>query len=497
MRKAFIWILLLAILLSACNMPANTISPTETTSTSTATESPTMTPTSTPEPIDLTHHPLYWFGPLPPLPTDASRPFIGSEDFMALFEPDAPWQKAVSQIQVFKLYGEWVAYQSTDAELRQVVANLKQRGLALAVEAGPLNATDQCGQGIEGFAGTEEGLKIANRIKSAGGTIDLIALDEPYYFGHFYNGKNACNWSPQKIATEVGQYIQTMRTQFPDAIIGDTEPLVDNANDNAYRGWLDTFNQVNGYHLAFLHVDVDWSRINWPQEVKAIEEYGRKIGVPIGIIYTGNFIDKTDQAWLESAGERVKKYELDTGGQPDHVLFQSWNDKPDFALPETKGYTFTNFIDAYFADKPALGFKREGAGANLALEKSIKVSRQTADNPAWMAVDGDTGTWWSAGNGPPKWIEIDLGAEYSISEFRLTTSQYPAGQTVHKLWVKGSDTRNEYSLLTTFAGNTRDGDTLTFTPDTPASDIQFIKVETITSPSWVSWREIEVIAADQ
>lgn len=144
-----------------------------------------------------------------------------------------------------------------------------------------------------------------------------------------------------------------------------------------------------------------------------------------------------------------------------------------------------------------LGFKREGAGANLALEKSVKASRQTADNPAWMVVDGNPSTWWSAGDSPPKWIEIDLGDEYSVSEFRLTTSQYPAGQTVHKLWVKGTGTGNEYRLLTTFIGNTQDGNTLTFAPDTSVRGVQFVKVETVTSPSWVSWRKIEVIAADQ
>jgi len=495
----FIGLISLFILfLGACSAPVNSptpVSQTQTPHSQQATSSPTVEPTSTPRPIDLSHRPLYWFGPLPPLSTNAGRPFIGSEDFMALFEPDAPWQQAASHIQVFKLYGEWVAYQATDAELRQVVADLKRRGLALAVEAGPLNATDQCGQGIEGFAGTEEGLRIAGRIKSAGGTIDLIALDEPYYFGHFYSGENACNWTSQEIAAEVDQYIQTMRNQFPGVMIGDTEPLVDNANDNAYRDWLDTFNQVNNYHLAFLHMDVDWSRINWAQEVKAIEDYGREIGVPVGIIYTGNSIDKTDEAWLGAAGERVKKYELVTEGQPAHVLFQSWHDKPDFVLPETSKNTFTQFVDAYFDDKSALGFQREGAGANLALEKSIQASRQTGDNPAWMAVDGDPGTWWSAGGGPPQWIELDLGAEYDISEFHLITSQYPAGRTVHQLSVKGSGTENEYLMLTTFDSETDDGETLIFKPNAPVTGVQFVKIETTISPSWVAWREIEVIAA--
>jgi hypothetical protein len=425
------------------------------------------------------------------------RPYIGSEDFMALFEPDAPWQNAAERIQVFKLYGEWVAYQATDAELRQVVADLKRRGLALAVEAGPLDPPADCGQGIEGFAGTEEGLNIARRIKAAGGVIDLIALDEPYFFAHFYDGEKACHWPAEKVAGEVDEYIHTMRAEFPEVIIGDTEPLAGNADDEAYKAWLDTFNQVNGYHLAFLHMDIDWSRIEWQQEVKAIEDHGREIGVPVGIIYTGNFIDKTDEAWLGAAGERVKKYELETGGQPAHVLFQSWNDKPDFVLPETSDYTFTQFINAYFEDKASLGFRREGAGANLAFEKSVQVSRQIAENPAWMAVDGDPGTWWGAGEGPPQWIEIDLGAAYDIKEIRLLPSQYPAGRTVHKLLVKGPGTGGEYVLLTTFDDETIDGELLTFLPNSLLTGIQFVRIETETSPSWVAWREIEVVAAGE
>jgi hypothetical protein len=499
MRNSIGNVLLLILFLCACNGPTETSQPETTIETAPPQEivSPTPEPTVTSASIDLEHQPLNWFGPLPPLPTNPSRPFIGSEDFMALFEPDAAWQNAAKQIQVFKLYGEWVAYQATDEELHQAVANLKQRGLALAVEAGPLNAPDSCGQGIEGFAGTEEGLLIAKRIKSAGGTIHLIALDEPYFFAHFYDGENACRWSAEKIAEEVDNYIKTMQTEFPEAIIGDTEPLNGNADANAYIEWLDTFHKVNGYQLAFLHMDVDWGRINWPQEVKAIENHGREIGVPVGIIYTGNSIDQTDKAWLEAAGEHVKKYELQAGGQPAHVLFQSWNDKPDFVLPETSENTFTQFINDYFKDKTALGFRREGAGANLALEKTIQASRQIPDNPAWMAVDGNPGTWWSAEDGPPNWIEIDLEAEYDISQFQLIPSQYPAGRTVHKLLVKGSGTENEYMLLTTFDAETQDGEALSFSPDTPISGIQFVRIETTVSPSWVAWREIKIIAAGE
>ncbi|MGH2607364.1 MAG: hypothetical protein ACRDG5_12300 [Anaerolineales bacterium] len=268
--------------------------------------SPT-TPAPTP---DLAHRPLYWFAPLPPMPTGAGRPFTGSDDFMALFEPDAPWAEAAARIQVFKLYGEWVAYHASDAQLRQAVEDIRRRGLALAVEAGPLDPPPECGQGIEGFAGTDEGRLIARRILGAGGRIDLIALDEPYFFAHFYDGPNACRWDAEHVAGEVGEFIDVMRESFPELQVGDTEPLALVSSQGqalasgapGYTAWLQTFRQVNGYDLAFLHMDIDWSRPTWPREVKTIEEFGRAFGVPVGLIYTGNFQDADDEAWLSIAG---------------------------------------------------------------------------------------------------------------------------------------------------------------------------------------------------
>jgi hypothetical protein len=412
---------------------------------------------------------------------------------MLLFKPDAPWQNAADRVQVFKLYGEWVAYKATDAQLRLVVEDMKRRGIALAVEAGPLNASPTCGQGIEGFAGVEEGLNIARRIQNAGGTLTFIALDEPYFFAHFYDGPNACRWEAEEIAKEVGDYIQAVRQVFPDVMVGDTEPLAGASNAQAYSDWLDTFREVNGFDLAFLHMDIDWSRPNWTDEVIAIEEHGHEINVPVGIIYTGNAFDKTDEDWLSATGERVKKLEIEKNAKPDHVLFQSWNDKPDHVLPETTDFTFTDFINDYFADKAALGFRREGAGANLALGKPVHVSSQTGDLIGALAVDGDLGTLWNSGGGPIQWIEIDLGAEFSIQEISLTTSQYPAGRTVHRVLGKGA--AGQFTELTTFDGNTSDGQTLTFAPLQPIKGIRFIRVETTISPSWIAWREIEVIDA--
>jgi hypothetical protein len=138
-----------------------------------------------------------WFAPLPPDQPGSDASFIGSVDFMKLFSRNAPWKQAARRLAVFKLYGGWVARGATDAWLRRAVGDLKRRGIALAVEEGPLRPTADCGQLVEGFAG-EEGVAVAERVKGAGGTLRYLAFDEPYFYASIYDGPNACHWSAER-----------------------------------------------------------------------------------------------------------------------------------------------------------------------------------------------------------------------------------------------------------------------------------------------------------
>lgn len=423
------------------------------------------------------------------MPERPGRQYIGSDDFMNLFSPDAPWERAAHHIQVFKLYGEWAAGAATDEQLKQVVADLQRRKIALAVEGGPLKARG-CGAGIEGFA--EGWAQLAARIKAAGGTIDYIDMDEPYYYAHFFDGPQACHWSTVTVAQEIGAFIKTLRELFPDVVIGETEPLGGQANARAYQDWIDAFKEINGFALPFLHVDIDWGRREWPKEVKSIEEHGRQVGVAVGIIYGGNHTDPTDAIWLANAGERVRRYELDAGAHPDHVLFQSWHDKPDHLLPETTESTFTHLIDQYFTDKAGLS-QASSPEINLAYGKKVAASGADGEHIAASAVDGDRGTFWSAGGFPPQWIEIELGQPYDIKRVRLTTSQTPAGPTTHEVYGKGPSTNHAWQLLHRFQRTTKDGEALEETWPKAVTGVDAIRVVTTRSPSWVGWREIEII----
>jgi hypothetical protein len=130
-------------------------------------------------------------------------------------------------------------------------------------------------------------------------------------------------------------------------------------------------------------------------------------------------------------------------------------------------------------------------GDNLALGKPVKASISLADQPPEAAVDGSPASW-NSGTDAPQWLEIDLGGLYDIASLRLTTNQWPDGETLHEIWVVGQD--GKLRKIAELNGWTSNGQMLEWKPDEPLIDIRVLRIVTTTSPSWVAWEEIEVIA---
>jgi hypothetical protein len=127
---------------------------------------------------------------------------------------------------------------------------------------------------------------------------------------------------------------------------------------------------------------------------------------------------------------------------------------------------------------------------NLAFGKEVRASQFLPHEPPENVVD-DSNAQWGAGADPPQWVEIDLGAPATVQTIRLKVAQYPDGNTVHQVWVGGSD--HQLTLAHEFRGATHDAQVLVFTPDAPLSEIRYVRVMTVSSPSWVAWKEIEII----
>lgn len=135
----------------------------------------------------------------------------------------------------------------------------------------------------------------------------------------------------------------------------------------------------------------------------------------------------------------------------------------------------------------------EGQGDfNAAYHRPVRVSSALPDAPGARAVDG-TEAGWSSGQSAPGDIEIDLGEPRTVRQVILHVDQYPAGRTHHQVWAILTD--RSPVLIGDLVGQTRGGQTLTVTPPTPIGNVIAVRVETLESPSWVAWSEIEVIAS--
>lgn len=127
---------------------------------------------------------------------------------------------------------------------------------------------------------------------------------------------------------------------------------------------------------------------------------------------------------------------------------------------------------------------------NLALGKPTSASSSTPESPGSGAVDGSRSTIWNSGAGAPGWIEIQLGTAATVKEVRLAVGQTPNGHTVHRLLVRTAGGLQE---VRRFDGDTSDDQTLVWRPAAPLAGVAAVRVETDESPSFVAWREIEVI----
>ena len=131
----------------------------------------------------------------------------------------------------------------------------------------------------------------------------------------------------------------------------------------------------------------------------------------------------------------------------------------------------------------------QGDPVNLALLKPVEAPGSYQSVPSAL-VDGDYSRGWNSGGFPPQWIAVDLTTPSTIRTIRLRTGQSPAGETIHVVLGWGPD-ETEARVLHVFEGHTTDRQWLSHTPETPWQNVRFIRIETIASPSWVAWFELE------
>jgi hypothetical protein len=90
----------------------------------------------------------------------------------------------------------------------------------------------------------------------------------------------------------------------------------------------------------------------------------------------------------------------------------------------------------------------------------------------------------------PQYVQLELPDVYNITEVCLLVCQNPNGPTHHQLFVGPSE--NSTILATDLNSTTYNGEWINITYSPPLSNVQFLRLETISSPSWVCWTKFLV-----
>lgn len=128
---------------------------------------------------------------------------------------------------------------------------------------------------------------------------------------------------------------------------------------------------------------------------------------------------------------------------------------------------------------------------NIALNKTVTVSSVQSGNTAANAVDGNTGTRWCAVNGNvPQWLEVDLGAVYSITNSEVMWER----NAVYKYQIETSVDQNNWTLKVDKNQNTNSQQTFY---DQFSATARYIKITATGLPSgvWASIFEFRIFGS--
>jgi hypothetical protein len=282
----------------------------------------------------------------------------------------------MAHIQAVGFYADWL-YSASRQVLQPVVSFLNAHSIGIEIEAPALQALPACGSGVEGYVpyGLPGGLDLRSftlayldKLKTLGAHVLFVKADEPYYFGSVVspaalqqiaqasgdsNPLVSCHFPVTEVARDVGQFASLVHTVYPDAEIGDVEPVSSGTYQpdaaTALDAWHDTYRAVTGAAFPFFFADVNYSDPAWPALVQQLANGSRPRGIRFGIIYIGDTRDSSDAEWTSQVTARFEEYQRQDKGQPGYVLFQSWQPRPARCLPETSPATFTGVINTYIS----------------------------------------------------------------------------------------------------------------------------------------------------
>ena len=271
-----------------------------------------------------------------------------------------------------------------------------------------------------GHLGADGLLTVLRRIRSVGGTVSFVSINEPFSGGVLWDGPNACHWSTATVAKKVAAFVKAVHAEFPAIEIGLIEgyngpPWVDYVKE-----WIAAYEAAVGERLPFFHLDRDYTVRGWPDDTAQIQAYVRSRGTRFGLYYSTWPPPETNAEWFAGATAAVQAFEVEGAGPPDDAIFQVWTEKPDRFLPETGATTMTRLIADYIRTRAA-----------------VTVTGTPATSGGAIAVTGSVRTLGGdpVGGGKVTVKTFPRDGRYQVLEFRGTV---PAGASEAMIGIRAN-----------------------------------------------------------
>lgn len=285
----------------------------------------------------------------------------------------AQWDRTAGRIQAIRLTSAAIANMSAPA-LAALARDLRARRIALGLEILATNWWHEpvCGAGLEGYIDPSSTNNVVSKLVKARAVLDFIALDEPFWFGHLYNGKNACRSEVADLARRVAVNVRIYTAAFPNVVVGDIEPFPAVSNQPnwraGYAAWIKAFAAASGSRMSFLDLDFDWyapplnskpapGRPN-PAAIVDLARttafVAQENGMQLGMIMNGGGppMAKSDADWIAQARQHIQTLKM-AGVRFDRVLLETWDKYPEHTFSESyPADTLTGLVADYVGVHP-------------------------------------------------------------------------------------------------------------------------------------------------
>lgn len=310
------------------------------------------------------------------------------KDFFPILTDEKNWPGVLKEADVWKSYIMILpndpvpgkdASELSDKQLRTLVRFLKKHNLKTAFEVGGVRSTEGVPNSELGEVTAKQELMHLRRWRKAGGSIDYITTDHavmmnigsPYVQPDQFKHRGL---TLKQLIEEQVDYLEIFHKEFPKTKQGAIESLgffhVKNRKGKEYsrtvpalpvwnfEDYIETLIATmkrRGLKLDHFHIDYGYEGVFHDGggigsldfgRIQAVESHlhsrGIKSGVIVNAFHDTSVNDPKNEIASREARERTLKfYEgyIKAGGNPDHLVLQTWQKYPDRTGPETDPLT--------------------------------------------------------------------------------------------------------------------------------------------------------------